>query len=499
ETLAEPAVRGVDGGETLVEPAVRGADGGETRVEPAVRGVDEVPSQGGAASGDGAARNERRDPRAERIESFQAMANQPAEPAAVRAELDVDDERLAAAGIRRVEGRHLILLTDVPADPAIDELPAVFDAAVPLWCEYFEIDPQRAAEWRVIGHVMRDKSRFQRLGLLPASLPPFLHGYQQGPRLWLYEQETEFYRRHLFLHEGTHGFMEAFVGGGGPPWYKEGMAELLATHEWQDGRLRLNVMPASRESSPGWGRIKIVQDEFAAGRGMSLDEIMRYGLHAHLRNEPYGWCWAACAFLDRHPRTSAKFRALRERASDVSIDFTLGFQRELADDWPLLNHEWQWFVANLDYGHDVAREAIVSAGDSEAVAEAGQGRAVAIAADRGWQATGIRCEAGQSIEIAARGRFQLDDQPAVWWSEPNGVTLRYHRGLPIGTLLAAVVDDSTLPAGPSPLLTALAVGNRRVLQIERGGTLFLRVNDSPASLANNAGEVQVLVRQAASD
>ena len=42
---------------------------------------------------------------------------------------EIDAALLAKAGIRQVQGKHLMLLTDLPEDLAIDELPRVFDLA----------------------------------------------------------------------------------------------------------------------------------------------------------------------------------------------------------------------------------------------------------------------------------------------------------------------------------------------------------------------------------
>ena len=119
----------------------------------------------------------------------------------------IDEERVAAAGIRKLTGKHLTLYTDLPAAPAIEELPLVFDAAIPQWSEYFVVDASVAESWQQVGYLMQDKARFVAAGLLPNDLPAFLHGYQRGSELWLYEQPSDYYRRHLLLHEGTHGFM----------------------------------------------------------------------------------------------------------------------------------------------------------------------------------------------------------------------------------------------------------------------------------------------------
>ena len=140
-------------------------------------------------------------------------------------------------------------------------------------------------------YIIQDKDAFRRAGLLPESLPPFLHGYQREAEMWVYEQPSDYYRRHLLLHEGTHAFMKWALGGAGPPWYMEGMAELLATHRWQDGNLVLGTFPQHRDETPYLGRIKIIREEMAAGRGKTLEEIMRYDDRAHLNVEPYAWCW----------------------------------------------------------------------------------------------------------------------------------------------------------------------------------------------------------------
>src|SRR5262249_14224219 len=142
------------------------------------------------------------------------------------------------------------LYTDLPSSLAVDELPGVFDQAFLQWCAYFGIDEKDHADWRMTGYLIKDKVRFTAAGLLPDDLPPFLNGYCRGHEIWVYNQPSgnqtsDYYRRHLLLHEGTHGFMFTVLRGCGPPWYSEGMAELLATHRWADGRLQLNRFPSS--------------------------------------------------------------------------------------------------------------------------------------------------------------------------------------------------------------------------------------------------------------
>ncbi|MCH5372908.1 MAG: hypothetical protein JJ992_02940, partial [Planctomycetes bacterium] len=113
-------------------------------------------------------------------------------PKSVGATIAIDDGKTAVAGIRKLVGTHLTLYTDLPSQPAVDELPAVFDAAVPLWCGYFETDPLDVADWHVTGFLIQEKDRFVGTGLFPADLPPFRNGYQRGRYIWVYDQPDDY-------------------------------------------------------------------------------------------------------------------------------------------------------------------------------------------------------------------------------------------------------------------------------------------------------------------
>lgn len=399
----------------------------------------------------------------------------------------VDDEQSAALGIRKLAGQHLILYTDVPASPALEALPALFDQAVPLWCAYFGIDPAHVAHWQVRGSVMTDRQPFEQAGLLPVEIPDFKNGFALDGELWLFNQTSEYYRRHLLLHEGTHVFMTQFLGINGPPWYVEGLAELLATHTIDHGQLRLNQFPRSRDEVPGLGRIEIVQEGFASRQAMLLPRILLYDSRAHLQLEPYGWCWAAAAFLDGHPRYQQRFRQLLGLRGVAN--FNERFLQLFADDWNELNEEWQLFVAGLEYNHSLARTALDF---TPSTPLAGARAECTIAADRGWQNTGLRLEAGVTYQIEASGRYEVAQSPRTWWCEPGGVTLRYYQGRPLGVLLAAVRPD-TPSMGMSPLLDPEVIGTAATLTPQASGTLYLRINDSAGELDENAGQLEVAI------
>jgi hypothetical protein len=392
------------------------------------------------------------------------------------------------AGMREISSDHLVLHTDVEPAVEVDRLPVVFDEAVPQWCVFFGVDPQQARTWRVQACLIRDRERFQAAGLLPESLPAFAHGFSRGDRIWLYEQPTQYYRRHLLLHEGTHAFMERFLGGCGPPWFMEGTAELLATHRIRDGSLELAYFPQGRKEVPMLGRIKLVQQAVAERRAMSLDAILAYGSRAHSVNEPYAWCWAVLAFLYEHPHYHTNLPKLFGHVPDA--EFNRRMKEVYAADWAQLSEEWELFAATLQYGHDVRRTAIDFRRGEPLVAP----MRLTISADRGWQNSGIWLEAERKYRVEAFGRYQVADRPAIWWCEPGGVTIRYWRGQPLGILLAAVRPAGRGPQSAAPFLNPLVLGNRAELRPATSGTLYLSINDSPGELQDNAGMLDVLIR-----
>ena len=403
--------------------------------------------------------------------------------------------RLENLGIRIVEGRHLRLVTDVPAGDAVDGLPAVFDLAVPQWAAYFGIPNLKWSKWQMTAYLMADPDKFEAAGIYPKNeLPAFKNGFTRGQEFWMFEQKADYYRRHLFLHEGVHGFMFTFSSTVGPPWYMEGMAELLATHRLTDEGLTVAYFPKDKSEVPLLGRIRIVKDEVAAGRTLTLRHVMSYGARAHLDNKPYGWCWAAAAFLDGHPRYRDRFRELNRKL--IGEAFNDAFTKAYASDWSQLNEEWLIFAAGLQHDHDLVRSAVQYRSGQLIASESAE---CSIATDRGWQSSGVKLEAGKTYRVTASGRYQVahDRQSRVWWCEPAGVTIRYHDNRPLGMLLGAIRPDEFAEDAVSPLFRPQPIGSGVLMTPQQSGTLYLRINESVADLADNEGRLNVQIRLAA--
>lgn len=408
-----------------------------------------------------------------------------------------DEATLKAAGIRTLTSEHLTLYTDLPSSPEVDQLPKVFELAIPLWAKYFEVGQNTFEGWKVTAHIIRNKERFREYKLLPANLPPFLHGFQKFDSVWVYEQPSPYYRRHLLLHEGTHAAMNRVFGHVGPAWYREGVAELLGTHRYQDGKLTMPYFPANRKEVEHWGRIKIVKDEIAKGNVRSIMQIVDANVRDYLTVESYAWSWALQSFGYSHPKFKKTFASLQTEMyfseHGVTNKFVLEYEKQKHE----LDTAWYLFLAHLDYGYDSSRELVHR---SERIEEATPGKIFQRKVDsaKGWQSTGLKLPAGAKLDIAASGRFQITlepatvDQPAVpWMCEPQGVTIEYYQGRPLGQLIATIAKG---PADSDAFTRPQSIGYRKRIDTDEGGTLYLRANERSDQLNDNRGQMTVKLR-----
>jgi hypothetical protein len=402
-----------------------------------------------------------------------------------------DDAKLAALGIRKYESRRLRLYTDIPEEQA-RPLPEVIDAAYDAFAEYLgPLPPARdGSEFQMTGYLLNDERVFREAGLIPVDLPTFEHGRHRRNEFWMRNQEFDYYRRHLLIHEAAHCVMLYLPDTHAPVWYLEGMAELFGTHRFtSEGKFEWGVMPDAPENFAGMGRITLVRNDYAAGQAHSIDDVLALRAEDFLAPPPYAWSWALCHFLARHPRYAERFRELARHMQGTA--FPAAFAQRFSADARDLAAEWSLFTLNLQYGYDLSRAAMTFAAGQPL--PGGELREVAVRADRGWQSSRVLIEAGAEYAVEARGEFTLAELPKPWISQPQGVSIRYFDGLPLGQLLACVhredgVRDDTLTK-------VLPIGREKRFAAPVTGTLYLRLNDSWSDLADNHGEVQVTIRR----
>jgi hypothetical protein len=404
-----------------------------------------------------------------------------------------DDERLAAVGIHRYASQRLVLYTDIAREDAAP-LPPLIDKAYDALTEYFgPLPPARdGGEFQMTGYLIGDDALFREAGLIPENLPPFEHGRHRRNEFWMRDQKHDYYRRHLLIHEVTHCVTTYIPDTSAPVWYFEGIAELFGTHRLRDdGTFEWGVMPDAAENFAGLGRITLIRNDYAAGKGLTLDQVQSLPVDVYLKPEPYAWSWALCHFMARHPRYGERFReAGRHRQGREFIPWlTERFAADARD----LNTEWALFTLNLQYGYDLPRSAIdfVPGTPLDDIAPS---RDVEVAADRGWQSSQVRLKAGEEYAVTATGRFTLANEPKPWVSEPQGISIRYFDGYPLGRLLACIRQEDAEPDAEESMLKVLSIGQERRFTAPITGTLYLRLNDSWSELADNRGAAQVTIR-----
>ena len=150
------------------------------------------------------------------------------------------------------EGKFIRLTADLESADQCDDLVAAFDAAVPQWLKFWNLPENAVESWKVDACVIRDKGRFKEQKLIPNSLPDFPFGYTKDDRVWVLAQPSEYYTRHLLLHEGAHALAFHHFQGAGAMWFMEGTAELLATHSGTGPEVLINQIPTSRVAVPYW-------------------------------------------------------------------------------------------------------------------------------------------------------------------------------------------------------------------------------------------------------
>lgn len=401
-----------------------------------------------------------------------------------------------AEGFRRYEGKYIELLTDLPdradVNAELEQLPKAFDAAMPLWCEYFGVKLSEVEDWQAQACIMLEKERFRGAGLIPAGVPEFPYGFQYYDQLFVSEQPSAYYRRHLLIHEGTHWFMSRHFGANAPPWIMEGMAEWFGTHRWnsETQQLELSVVPADKTLVPYWGRVRKIREQLEAGTAPSLEDIMQYDNTAHRSVDAYAWSWAAVVFMVNHPDTKEAFREVLQQPMRPDMTQTRWLFAKLKARWPSIREQWNAFTSDLDYGWSPQGGMLTISNKPTKLA--GSSTPITIHSDRSWQASSVYATAGSKIRIRATGSYEVAQLPKPWVCFADGVTLEYYRGQPLGRLMLAISTPRNKPSATQQI-TILPLATEAVVEMPQTGELHFRVNEASRERSDNQGELTVQI------
>lgn len=395
-------------------------------------------------------------------------------------------------GLRKLTSGNLTLITDLPIDQELKSWPDVLHQAIERWDQVWTVPAERKQSLQLTAFLIGDKSIFQSAGYLDG-VPEFDDGYQLADRIFVMEQPSEYYRRHLFLHEATHWIMFQYFGGAGSPWFMEGMADMFATHRWADGKLTLGVIPSDPREVPHWGRFKRLREMVQRGEAPTLASVLRFGNQRENRIDRYVWSWAACFFFWNHPEYQ---RAIADAASpplNYSMDLSNRLRMSLADRWAIVEADWNGFITEFDFGFDPQRS-MIALGEHPHLGIAsisGQPIELSIQADHGWQDSGLFLERGESVQIQANGQWVIStvDPASPWKASGQGVTYRYYRNQPMGRLVATIA--SIRGGDKTSIWNIIPVGEATTIQATEDGVLLLKTNEPAGKLLDNSGELTV--------
>ena len=397
-----------------------------------------------------------------------------------------------AAEVVYLSGKHIKLATDIEDPKQSQELMDSFDAAVSQWAALWQLDESSLKDWSVDACVIRDKAKFQREGLIPPSLKDFKFGYALNDRVWVTVQQSDYYTRHLLLHEGVHSLAFHVFGDAGPSWFMEGTAEMLAVHEGSGKQTVINRVPRDRDAVPFWGRFKLMSARRAAAKTPSLDAIFGYPRDLKSDVESYGWSWAVNMLLYQYPEYRSAFFDAAKRATQSDAVFNSQLKRDLQSQWPVVAARWRLMSHDLDYGFDWQRERVQLSMKDPAWNEAPI--TMKVESDRGWQSIGVRLGPGTVLNVTPSGRCTLADEPKPWISEPAGVTIRYFRGRPLGQLVACMVPNKPDDGETLQPMRIASITKPSRIPIRQHCWLLFRVNDAIGELADNQGAYLVQIQ-----
>ena len=343
-------------------------------------------------------------------------------------------------GFLAVTGRHVNLTTDTDNVELSRQMVEAFDTALPQWLTIWKVPHSRAGDWKIDAYWMRAADRFTAAGWLPADTPPFKFGYSSATTIWCHEQPSDYYNRHLLMHEGVHAAALNCFGGIGPAWYGEGTAEWMATHQMGGSGPLVGRVPGAASEAEHWGRVPLIQKAWAHNGVPPLTEVMSRSGRIDGDVEAYTWFWLAALLWTSNGATREPFLAM---TADIGLSdraFNRRLYQAAREHWPAMLATWRLLAEIMDFGFDPAIHLPMLPGPG--AAHQGQTLRFEVAEHGGWQSPGVWFPAGTRLKLSIAGRNRIGGLSIG----PGGDTERRYRGRPLGRLLAAELPIAN-PAG----------------------------------------------------
>jgi hypothetical protein len=193
-----------------------------------------------------------------------------------------------------------------------------------------------------------------------------------------------------------------------------------------------------------------------------------------------------------YPEYQKAFMYAARNGRDASAAFNRRFFLQLQSKWPVVHARWRLMCHDLDYGFDWSSER-VDLSEQDPVWK-GTRMTIDVVADDSWQSVGVRIPPNTKLRLSATGQVTLASEPKPWISEPPGITFQYHRGRPIGQLIACVLPNAMERSEWIAPVDEYVIGDEATIEVSQFSWLLLRVNDGVGSRSDNNGSYQVEIK-----
>lgn len=300
-------------------------------------------------------------------------------------------------------------------------------------------------------------------------------------------------------HESIHAYCGQTFGTTGPTWYREGMAQVMATAqdvEGDDGLLFPADIAECLVNGPTMSLNAVVQSgdniqklcDALQAKAVAHEGLVGLVPDSNWNDDDtrslgdikatYAWSWLACQFLEHNPNYQSRFRAMGQ--DYLAKQDTTAFGKWFDPVAPQLKFEYDFMVAHLAPGYRIDLCAWDWNKRWKTLDRCRNVRTKVLAA-RGFQPTGLLVTAGEVCSVQATG---------TWTIQKTGTALT-SQGNPDGNgqLEAVLLKDYQLSE-------PFRVGSEGLFTAPQDGQLYLRCRDAWNALSDNDGSLAVVISRA---
>jgi hypothetical protein len=205
-----------------------------------------------------------------------------------------------------------------------------------------------------------------------------------------------------------------------------------------------------------------------------------------VEDSQYANAWALLWLINHHPDLQPEFKSLA--ACRTQGQFNDAMAKIPKHTLHQMNQIWLLYIDGLaEADASTVRFPALNAAPSQK-AKIANTLPFKLMLDAGqqWVFTGIELTAGQQVIIECQGRYVVRKTTKPWMSEPDGITIDYVRGRPIGEVIGAIVSTDG-----AKTTRHIPIGTSQTLMSPIDGVLWLQINDEWSGRADNDGKVEV--------